>query len=135
MLNDIETVKRQHRRNLAKLPFEIKMLIASFITGHLPRPVGIRAGCLMQVPPKDSSAAIFLYRSKVKNFKLENMYIFSFLMHKSINVIDSEFARLNIMLALKLLVIRATNESENKELEYCNSNNSGNFLQKHIRST
>jgi hypothetical protein len=25
MLNDIETVKRQHRRNLAKLPFEIKI--------------------------------------------------------------------------------------------------------------
>ena len=25
MLNDIEAVKKQHRRNLAKLPFEIKI--------------------------------------------------------------------------------------------------------------
>lgn len=30
MLNDIETIKKQHRRNLAKLPFEIK--IAMLIT-------------------------------------------------------------------------------------------------------
>lgn len=30
MLNDIETMKKQHRRNLAKLPFEIK--IAMLIT-------------------------------------------------------------------------------------------------------
>ena len=114
------------------LPFELRMLTASFIIGSLPEPVAKQAKLLTEVPAKDNITAMFLYSSKVRNYKLHNMYIFSFLMHNHLNIIDSNFAKLNLMLALKLLGCRNTTDSENKELEYYDSNNYGNFLQKHV---
>lgn len=88
---------------LQKLPFEINMLIASFLLGDLPKNKIEKFNQVTNIPKTDSYSAFFLYKPIMKSYDLRKLQFFTFMMEEKINIINLSFAKQNLQLAWKLI--------------------------------